>query len=220
MQVSPFITFEKFNDQLLALELGTILKEHNIEYEYENVALSFDVTFAANELRREFRIKLRQEDFEKARQLLEEISRKQIGQVDSDYYLFDFTDPELLEIASKRDEWGSFDYVLAQKILDDRGKGIMPHVIDSLKSKRIEELSQPEARRPVWIYIAYILALLGGILGFIMSLHLIIHKKKLPNGNIVHAFSETDRRDGKNIMIISAIVMGCWLLSKIYDIVN
>jgi hypothetical protein len=34
--------------------------------------------------------------------------------VDKDYYLFAFSDSELIELIRKQDEWGSFDIELAK----------------------------------------------------------------------------------------------------------
>ena len=219
MSKEDFIAFEKFNNQILALELGTVLKENDIAYEYENVPLSFDVSFAVNELRREFSIKLKQADFEKARLLLEEIWRNQIVNVSPNYYLFDFSDSELLEIIHKRDEWGHFDYVLARDILKKRSLHLSPEVIDTLKTKRIKELSIPEKSQKIWIYIGYILAFLGGILGLIIGWHLVNHKKALPNGDKVPYFSESDRKDGNSIVSISIVCTILWLAFRIYRVI-
>jgi hypothetical protein len=205
MSTKQFVTFEKFNDQYMALELANLLRENHIEFEQENIPLQLDTTFGNNELNKEFKIKLKKEDFEKVDSLLQEISRKQIENVDSSYYLFDFTDKELLEIITKRDEWGSFDYVLAQKILKDRGKEITQEVVDLLKENRIKELAKPAENQTAWITSGYVFAILGGLLGFFISWHLINHKKTLPNGDIVYGFSEKDRKHGKIIFILSII---------------
>ena len=38
----------------------------------------------------------------------------------------------LREIIAKRDEWGAFDYALAQKILRDRGQEVAPEELEKL----------------------------------------------------------------------------------------
>ncbi len=48
--------------------------------------------------------------FTRAHAVLEAFYEKQLQEVDPDYYLFAFTDAELLDILSKPDEWGHFDY--------------------------------------------------------------------------------------------------------------
>ncbi|MDN5202313.1 hypothetical protein QQ008_13085 [Fulvivirgaceae bacterium BMA10] len=50
-----------------------------------------------------------------ADKVLEEFSQGQIINVDSNHYLYEFTDDELFEILMKPDEWGSIDYELSKK---------------------------------------------------------------------------------------------------------
>jgi hypothetical protein len=62
-------------------------------------------------------------DFAVAQRELEKYYRAQIAHAEDDYYLFEFSDAELNEILSKPDEWGDFDYQLAQQLLRERGNG-------------------------------------------------------------------------------------------------
>ncbi len=210
MAIEQLLTFQKFNDQYEAIELGTLLNENGIEYLLEDSSASFDPSFSNNELTKEFRIKLKKQDFEKADILLQQIFSAQIDSVDKDYYLFNFTDLELIELITKRDEWNQFDFLLAQKILRERGKEINPEIIELLRKQRIEELAKPEENQKAWIYAGYITAVLGGFLGFFIGWHLLTHKKTLPNGDRVYSYSEIDRKHGNRILIISIV---CFLIS-------
>ena len=111
------ITFKTFNDAALANELTSLLKQRGIEYDTEEQQLSFNPTFVSNELSKEYVVKLRSEDFTRVNQLLNDSEIANIEQVDKDYYLFDFTDAELIDLLTKADEWSPFDYQLARKIL-------------------------------------------------------------------------------------------------------
>jgi len=53
-----FVTFQRFNDKVVALALGDMLKKHHIEYVLEDASAYFDVSFANNEIDKDFRIKL------------------------------------------------------------------------------------------------------------------------------------------------------------------
>ena len=100
-----------------------------------------------------------------------------------DYYLLAFTDAELLEILSKPDEWGHFDYVLAKKLLVDRGYNITDALTQELKAQRLNGLAQYEDP---------IMAGRGspiGLGGLISSYIVATHKKTLPDGRQVHAYS-------------------------------
>jgi hypothetical protein len=44
--IEEFITFQRFNDQNSASELGDFFKEKKLEYLLEDNSLSFDPTFA------------------------------------------------------------------------------------------------------------------------------------------------------------------------------
>jgi hypothetical protein len=131
----------------------------------EDTSTQFDGTWANNEFEKEFRIKLKKEDFEKADTFLQNIILGQIDAIDKDYYLFDFTDDELMEIITKRDEWSQFDFLLAQKLLKERGKEIKPEVVELLKRQRIAALGKPDESLKTYIYAGYAMALLGGLLG-------------------------------------------------------
>ena len=215
MSSEEFITFQKFNDQIAAMDLGAILHEGNIDYELENASPSFDASFANNELSKEFRIKIRKQDFEKANGLIKQISLSQLDSVDKDYYLFDFTDEELMEIISKPDEWGQFNFLLAQKILKARGKEIKPEEVEELNEQRLEELAKPEGEQEGWIIAGYIMSFLGGLLGVFYGWHLLTHKRTLPNGKSVYAYSQSDRKHGNRIFLIGIFFSLFWILIKI-----
>ncbi len=215
MTTNQFITYQKFNDQAAALELETLFNENNIECVLENTSSSFEPTFANNDLVKEFRVKLQKEDFAIADDLLEQIFLNQIDTVDKDYYLFKFTDDELIELISKKDEWGQFDFLLAQKLLRERGKEIQPELIEELKKERLEVLAKPEESSKIWIFIGYISSFLGGFMGILIGWHLFKHKKTLPNGERVLGYTFEDRKHGKNMVIIGVIFLIFWLMVKI-----
>jgi hypothetical protein len=215
MQDSQFITFQKFNDEGPALELCALLKEHQIDHQFENSSASFDPAFANSEIDREYRIKLRKDDFAKADNLLLAISSKQLDEVGKDYFLFDFSDKELLEVVAKKDEWSSLDFLLAQKILKERGKEIQPEDFEALKKQRLNELSKPEESQKVLVFAGYIMALLGGLLGVLIGWQLMTHTKTLPNGERVYGYSRDDRMHGKRIVIIGIVFFLLWISFKI-----
>src|ERR1700756_1731313 len=108
-----FITYQKFNDPALAKELAETLEKHQIDSRIEEDSASFDPFFTYNSFAIEYLVKIKPGDFEKANQLLKEEADANIGEVGSDYYLFSFTNDELMDVISKADEWNPFDVVLA-----------------------------------------------------------------------------------------------------------
>jgi hypothetical protein len=212
-----YFTFQKFSDEVAALELTTVLKKHNIDVLLENASPNFDPTFANSELTKEYRVKLLKKDFEQARQLLLELSTAQLGDVDPNHYLFDFSDEELFELINKQDEWSAFDFLLAQKILKERGKEITPAAIEGARKKRLQELSSPEKSQSSWIVFGYLSALCGGLLAIFIGWYLRYHKKTLPDGNSVYAYNAADRRSGYKIFVLGIVFSILWSILKFSD---
>jgi hypothetical protein len=206
-----FLTFRKFQDPALAEEIAGLLKGRAIECEIETNDHYFNPSFVADPINQGMTdLKLQPQDFAKADQALADYYKAQLDTVDKDYYLFGFSDQELIEIIAKPDEWGPFDYQLAQKILADRGQEITPQRVQLLRQQRIADLKEPEPGGSLWILIGYLSAILGGAIGIIIGALLINFKKTLPNGERVYNYREQDRRHGKIIIGISVISIFAW----------
>ncbi|NII85860.1 MULTISPECIES: hypothetical protein [unclassified Pedobacter] len=211
---TDFVTFQRFNDRAAALTLAEIFKENKIEVELEDASANFDVTFANNEIDKDYRIKLKPEDFERANILLRNEAEKDLVGIDPNYYIFDFSDDELKEVIEKQDEWSSLDFLLATKILKERGVDVNADQIQALKLKRIEALSQPEKSPKLLIVAGYITAIIGRLIAIIIGAYLRSHKKTLPNGERVFGYAASDRAHGERILIIGILVL---ILSAIYE---
>jgi len=219
-----FITYQKFNDPALADELAEHLDRHNIDYQIEEESLTFNITFLPNDaLQKEYAVKIKSKDFETVNRLLKDDEIKNIEDVDKSYYLFTFTDDELMEVITKADEWSAFDVVLARKLLGERGRDISEATILAINQNRITELKNPEPTQRLWVIIGYVIALSGLILPFFVFIiglfiggHLAWHKKTLPDGERVMAYNENDRKHGKRIFYLSIITFA---LQVIYGIV-
>jgi len=213
------ITFRKFDDIALAYTLVELLKEHNIPYLLEEVPTTFDLGFRTiDPALKENLLKIRSSDFDRVNQLLKEQAAIEINNVEADYYLFGFSDDELIEVLSKADEWGAFDILLAEKILTDRGKNFSNETIITLNKQRLEELRKPEISQILWVMIGYICAIGGGILGIFIGWHLFSQKKTLPNGEKVFEYNEDDRKHGKRIFYISVTVFALLFIAKMVGI--
>jgi hypothetical protein len=210
MDNEEYLTYQKFNDEGLANELAEKLRFNNFDFIMEDTA-PFDVTFSNNELNKEYRIKLKPKDFEKANKLLQTIALKELENVDKDYYLFEFTDEELMEIITKSDEWSNYDYVLALKILKERGKEVKPEQENNLKKERLEELAKPEVSKNSLIIFGFVLSLLGGVISIIIGWHLLYFKKTLPNGDRVYCYSGKDRKHGLHIIMLGVLCFTIWI---------
>lgn len=201
-----YLTFRRFSNAEDAEDLAALLKQQNISYQVEDASTAFDGSaFGHAPLEKQMNIKIKSSEFEIAEKLLLDRADVDLGSVPEDYYLFSFSNEELIEILMKPDEWGDIDHQLSKKILKDRGKPVDEEFIQTLKKKRNEELSKPERKQKAWVRAGYIFALLGGLIGVFIGWHLYTFKKTLPNGQRVYGYIESDRKHGKTIMVIGVI---------------
>ncbi len=204
--MSAFIPYERFATIQDINEFVELLKSNNIPYELEDDIAVFDVSFANNQLHRDYGIKLLPGDFERVTELRSTIALPELSEIDPEYYLFGFSDAELLDLIEKRDEWSPLDYRLAQLILKERGKEVSAETIARLQEKRIEELSEPDKQSSFWVGAGYIFAFLGGVIGLGIGWYILTNKKTLPNGERIHTFKPSDRNHGAVITVISGLL--------------
>lgn len=209
-----FITYQKFDDAALADALAETLRENGIEYFVQEESSRFDPSFSMSRAAVDYAVKVRSEDFERINALLLKQEEMDTEKVDKDYYLFNFTDDELMEVVTKADEWSTFDVVLARKILAERGKNISDEAIVEIEEQRIAELKKPEKSQTAWVVVGYIAALSGIYLMFYLSFiglfigwYLSHGKKTLPDGERVYTYIEPDRKHGKIIFWLAIVVL-------------
>ncbi|MBW4888336.1 hypothetical protein KXQ82_01355 [Mucilaginibacter sp. HMF5004] len=212
-----FLTFRRFNEPALAKSLTDLLDANEIEYEVgEESLIANPLMVSGDELMREYLIKLQQHDFDKVNNLLVAEEEEALNDVEAGYYLFDFTDQELVDIVKNFDEWSAFDFALARKILKERGVVINDRHIADFKQDKIDMLKQPEERQTLGVTLGYIFSLLGGLIGVFIGWYLSTAKKTLPNGEQVYSFAEADRKHGKNIRILGIVMCVVFIALKIY----
>lgn len=122
-----YLTFQEFYDRELANEVAARLQQNGINYlleDYQTILFSSPL-LGKNTVEPEAVLKLKSEDFTKANIAPEDFYKTQINGVDKNYYLFGFSDEQLLDVVAKPDEWGVFNCQLAQKILKDKGENII-----------------------------------------------------------------------------------------------
>lgn len=139
-----FRTFQQFSDPGLASAIAEKLEAQQIECVVEKVNPLLEPGFFRNTVEQTFHLKVRSADLDEAHKALEEYYRHQLQDVDPAYYLFSFSDIELLDIIAKPDEWGHFDYVLARALLADRGLEIPEETIEQMKRQRLRQLAREE----------------------------------------------------------------------------
>lgn len=222
-----FVKYRSFNDKSLATELYQALSEAGIPVAWEDTEGFFDVTFANNEILHLYYIKIKQEDFKKADELLMNSVIESDQQPIGDYYLFSFSNEELTDVLKSPDEWNAFDLYWARKILTSKGIEINEEELSRVKTKRIEELKKPWILDKLWLFCAFSLWIVG--LWFIhiyaaaavifISGYISFSKKTMPDGQRVMAFSDTDRLSGK-IFLVAGTALTIFILLQYYGVIE
>jgi len=215
MTEDDFSIFKRFPTLEQAQDLQKLLNDAGIETIIADNVPPVDITFGGSTLNNEIEIRISPKDFKKAEALLLKQAETLIDDVDPSHYLFEFSTEELYDILIKYDEWGEFDYTLAQQLLKKRGEKIDAETLENLKKQRIMELAKPEKKQTGWIIAGYIFSILGGFLGIIIGYSLWKARKTLPNGTKVHSYSERDQKHGQYMFLIGVIIFPITLIWKI-----
>lgn len=197
-----------------ARALAQRLADNEIPYKLEDQLADGPGAF-----RLEYLVKIKNEDFETADDLLSPDNEGDIESEaearDGEYYLYSFTDDELMEVIADADEWNDYDVELARKILGDRGKPINEAQLASIHEQREAELHQPARPQTAWIIFGYMMALAGGVIGIAIGLQLYNEQKKLPDGEKIYTYSDRDRKHGRRIYTLGLVVIGVFIVYRI-----
>lgn len=222
-----FIKYRSFNDKAVATELCRLFAENNIPFAWESTEGFFDASFANNELLNLYYVKIRQQDFSKADELLMNSVIKSDQQPVGDYYLFSFSTDELLEVLQSPDEWNAFDQYWAKKILKTRNVEINEEELIKTKIKKLEELKRPWIVDKLWLFFAFtswVVAFWFINIFFAFAVlytggYILFSKKTMPDGQKVLAFSDRDRLLGK-ITLIAGIALAIFILLQYFGIIE
>ena len=137
----PFRRYDSWQNVLRCMEM---LEKIGIEYKLEEYDKN-PVVLGSLLTEKEFLVKICQDDFDRADELLLQATEIKVEDLDPNYYLFGFSDEELIEILVKTNEWGEIDRILAPKLLIDRGYILENLDIKSKQKKYAEQLAREQA---------------------------------------------------------------------------
>lgn len=213
-----FLRFKLFPDKATAEDFADVLKQTGIDYHVDEDTLVFDPSYANNPLSKEYAIMVKQVDFKAASRAFDEYFARQLNDVPEDYYLYAFNDDELLEILAKPDEWGAFDYQLAQALLKQRGIEVSKEKTERLKAERYKEIAQPESEPVKNIIGYYIVSVLFFPIGLIIGWVWGYSKKQLPDGHRVANYNSAVQKHGRIIFLISIILFALTVILRVFDV--
>lgn len=213
--MDKYITYGKYNDSGQLDLIINLLDENKIPYSIEDNSRDAPDIIIGQDTGNKYLIKILPDDFIKVNSLLDNEAQKELDSIEKDYYLFLFSNEELLEVISQPDSWCALDRKLAKKLLNERGIEISDTLEKTFFDKRINELTKKEESSTIWMIVGYISAFLGGFLGIAIGLTLWTHRKILPNGNRVFVYKSSDRTHGMIIFFIGVFI---FLLTVFYFI--
>ena len=206
-----FLTHSRYRLIEEAEEVSAFLKDNEIECIIENDHSSIDDNITGGtDFVSAISLKVRADDFVKVDELLIEKTKEEINDIASDHYLFDFPTSELIDVIKTYDKWSEMDVLLAQKILNERGENYSDEAVNQLKSDRMEELRQPEETDNTTLYMGYLCAIFGGLIGIFIGHHLYHFKKTLPNGERELVYDNETRQKGLAIYYLSILSLIVW----------
>ena len=214
--MSQYSTYQKFFSPEQAEPVLTVLKENGIPFQFSKCKTVVDNVIGGDtSFDNLYELKISENQFEEVNQLLRQKLEINLSDVESDYYLFSFTDVELKEILRKPDEWSNQDFGLARQILQQRGIVYSEEELKALKNERVKVLSRPERVNRRLLYGGYAAAFFFSLIGIFVGLAIWQTKKTLPNGKKEFIYDYMSRGHGKLIFIFSIVMLVVGLIFNI-----
>ena len=215
--MSTLRSFQRFPTEVEAVVLAGQLNDGGIEARVHANVHSINASIIGQP-EEDFHVMVEHADVERAHALVDRQAREDARTASADHPLFAFTDEELLEVLAHPDDWTRFDVRLAQRLLDERGIPVHDAVLDRFREERINAMRAPEGGQFPFVVLGYVIALFGGLLGITIGWYLNASHRTLPNGDRVPVFSESDRRDGRRIVILGSVMLIVWLIVALRDV--
>lgn len=214
---NDFVLYQKFADLESAESFAEELRRNDIVCHLENNNHSYVKVVGYNAVDVEIGVNIKQADFLKADEVLENLYKLQIGEIDTDYYLFEFTTDELLEIINNPFEWGKFDYQLAKKILRERDVQISDDDLLKIKGDRMSELRESKGIPKLRLFCYYVLCFIMPPYAMINGFIIMNSGTILPSGEKVYYRPESDRKHGKTIVWLSVIFLVSLIIGAVTE---
>lgn len=134
--MDPLLVFDTYPTPDAAEQAASLLRGNDIVVEINQDQRPLDNNYLGQRFDNPYLLSLPGKDFERARKILEEQTPVDPDEVDPQYHLLFFGDEELIDVMMKRDEWGDYNYKLAEALLRRRGVPIPGARIEQSKAER------------------------------------------------------------------------------------
>lgn len=209
-------TYRTYNNRIDADMAAASLKRGGIAAFVEESITPFDTAYTGAFYNKEFYLKIANTDFEGAANILGQEAIIDRSMIHEDYYLFSFTDAQLLEVLCKPDEWNEFDNTLARQLLSERGVRINEELVRQKRAETMQKLAEPEKSQSFTLLLGYLFSVFGGFIGIILGYMIWTATKTLPDGRRVYSYSAKDRAQGKLIFYLGLIIFPLTFLFRLF----
>ncbi|MFD2918349.1 hypothetical protein ACFS6H_01430 [Terrimonas rubra] len=219
------IVFKSLSNIEEAEKIGEELALHHIAYEIESPPQLLDRNFIGEQPMPEHYIKLLPSDFTRANEIVESLYKNIAATVGKDYYLYDFSDEQVLDVVNHKSEWGDLNYYVALEILVKRGIPYDKQLTNVLEEEAAAIVPQPA--KPFYLLLVYIILAVSfirpypyfSIGGLIVGLFLYGASKTLKNGTRISYYNPNTRKNGMIIIAVSILSI-LWFIFRLITLAN
>ena len=176
-----FLTYSKFYTKEEAEEFAALLDTNNIVFDAERLRAPLDNIYLGEDSEPQYIVKVMQQDFGKVESLVKREMEKQVDHLTPDYYLFQFSNEELLEVLQKSEDWNHLDQTLAKRLLQQRN--VKTDGLAVLSVFNEEEINGKERISTTTLVITYLLAVVFAITGMLIGALLITARRTMKDGS-------------------------------------
>ena len=194
------LTYSKFFKKNDAEYFGDLLQKAGIEFKIEHERDVLDKIYIGETLDPLFAVKIPEDSFATADKILKADAEMQVNNVSKDYYLFGFTDEELIDVVNDKNGWNQFDQVLARKILSER----KIEIPQQTATKPAAEFKSLRLETP-WLITEYLLSAAFSFIGILIGVVTLSAYRTLPDGKKVKMYDSFTRNNAKLMLVIGII---------------
>ncbi len=206
-------------------QIAEQLAQHNIAYEIESPPQLLDKNFIGELAMPDHYLKIKAADFSKANNIVDELYKNIAATIDKEYFLFDFTEEQLLQVVNNKNDWGDLNYHIALELIRRMGITYNHQLTNELEAEAAA--IAPKTVNPIYLFITYALLLMSFILpipylsigALIIGLFLYGATKTLRTGIKVNYYDDGSRKNGIAIIVIACLSI-IWLLYKIFSLAS
>ena len=202
------LTYAKFYSSQETVELSDRLTAANIPFKVEQEKESLPSVYIGQSMDPMILLKVPDDRFEDVNQIVRKAARQQFADIDPGYYLFSFTDQELLDVLAKPGEWNIFDQAIAEKILEERQV-----VIPAATAAQNKPEYEPAKLETKWLVAEYLGSIFMPFVGIIIGLASLLSYKTLSSGKRVSLYDAATKNHAK-IMLVIGIVRTAVFLTR------